>query len=87
MFNHTREDGPFDPCPICLPLMSKDELIAYIESKKDELQKYETPLEASRAIAKLLDVNDIVCTDEEEAQCFLDAVNELTFLHEHQKNL
>ena len=26
VFNHTRADGPFDPCPICLLLMSKKQL-------------------------------------------------------------
>ena len=26
-FNHTRSDGPFDPCPECLGRMSREQLI------------------------------------------------------------
>ena len=29
-FNHTRGDGPFDPCPQCLVLMSREDLIALV---------------------------------------------------------
>ena len=28
-FNHTRADGPFDPCSVCLKLMSRKSLIAW----------------------------------------------------------
>lgn len=30
-FNHTRADGPFDPCPICLEQMSRADLIALVK--------------------------------------------------------
>lgn len=29
-FNHTRADGPLDPCPLCLPLMSREQLVALV---------------------------------------------------------
>jgi hypothetical protein len=45
-YNHTRSDGPFDPCPICLQLMSRAELIEYasdldmrVKDLADELSK------------------------------------------------
>lgn len=28
-YNHTRDDGPYNPCPECIPLMSTGELVAY----------------------------------------------------------
>lgn len=29
-FNHTRGDGPYDPCQACLPLMSREQLVALV---------------------------------------------------------
>lgn len=36
-FNHTREDGPFDPCPACLPLMTQKDLVALVEDNARDM--------------------------------------------------
>lgn len=50
-FNHTRADGPFDPCPECLELMNKAELIALA---KDRSGHYEL----LRAAGDYVEAND-----------------------------
>jgi hypothetical protein len=32
-FNHSRSDGPFDPCPICLELMDRKSLLQLIKDR------------------------------------------------------
>lgn len=36
-FNHTRGDGPFNPCPQCLQLMSHSQLIALVEDMRESI--------------------------------------------------
>lgn len=33
-FNHTRADGPFDPCPLCLEVLSRDALLALAKDQR-----------------------------------------------------
>lgn len=57
-FNHTRADGPFEPCPLCLEKMSREQLLALAKDKpaKSELKNLlnraaaalETPGDLSR---------------------------------------
>jgi len=37
-FNHTRSDGPLDPCPICLEQMDRASLLALVKHVADELR-------------------------------------------------
>lgn len=34
-FNHDRADGPFDPCPLCAQLMTKDDLVRAVSSLRE----------------------------------------------------
>lgn len=36
-FNCTRDDGPFDPCPECLPRMSREDLVALVKDLRDTI--------------------------------------------------
>ena len=41
-FNHTRSDGPYDPCGICLQMMTRDRLIAlasYLQGVVGDLRR------------------------------------------------
>ena len=42
-FNHTRGDGPMDPCPECLALLSREQLLAYVQDLKNP-DNYASPL-------------------------------------------
>jgi hypothetical protein len=33
-YNHTRDDGPHSPCPECLFLMTREELIAFLRGRE-----------------------------------------------------
>lgn len=35
-FNHSRADGPFDPCPVCLEQMDRDALLALVKDLLEE---------------------------------------------------
>ena len=37
-FNHTRGDGEFNPCPECLRLMTREQLIALVDDMRQELE-------------------------------------------------
>lgn len=37
-FNHDRGDGPYDPCPECLELMTKKQLISLVKDLKSTIK-------------------------------------------------
>lgn len=43
-FNHTRADGPFDPCPECLERMSRDSLLALAKDLQGRIEDLEEGL-------------------------------------------
>lgn len=50
-FNHARSDGPFDPCPLCLEELTRDQLIAL---SKDQRHRIE------HALARVAELHDRV---------------------------
>lgn len=34
-FNHSRSDGPFEPCPVCLEQMSREQLLALAKDRRE----------------------------------------------------
>lgn len=38
-FNHTRADGPYDPCPECLRKMPRAHLISLVEDLQETLRE------------------------------------------------
>lgn len=44
-YNHTRADGPYDPCSICLKLMSNTELTNLVGDLKSQLREAKFELE------------------------------------------
>ena len=51
-YNHTRADGPFDPCPQCLDLMPRAALIACIKDMQACLADLRNPLADSPTESK-----------------------------------
>lgn len=51
-YNHTRSDGPFNPCPICLPLMSREDLIALVSDLQMQIRDLNDPDQNHHAPSK-----------------------------------
>lgn len=37
-FNHSRADGPYDPCPKCLRKMTREQLIALVSDLQETIR-------------------------------------------------
>lgn len=44
-FNHTRGDGVYDPCPICLAKMPREDLLALIKDLRSEVWELQSCLD------------------------------------------
>lgn len=44
-FNHTRGDGVYDPCPICLAKMPREDLLALITDLRSEVWELQACLD------------------------------------------
>lgn len=47
-YNHTRDDGPFSPCPQCLERMPPADLRALVRDLQDRLQDAEDKTKEAR---------------------------------------
>jgi hypothetical protein len=53
-FNHTRDDGPFDPCPTCAALMTREELLTVVNDRRQNREEA-APVVTARAALVLLE--------------------------------
>ena len=71
-FNHSREDGPFAPCDICIKQMSREQLIAYIRDLRSGGRDLKNLL--NRAAAALETPGDLTVDDKQDL--IMDLTNE-----------